>query len=385
MNALVDKMLNLSKTVFERGKKNNSRLKKEELDEIKMNFINQQDRMIMELSKQRGRWNRVEGKVNDTMKVIYNTLDKIVDNLTVLVTKSSNHTETKILRLQTLLKSVTINLKLLKNKVMQTNEWINKDTWISLVSATQKLRQDVNELQNLTILTSRNLSLQCRRWNFSDAEVEDILSLIRQQNETLKFVALSTKIKHIKQKQFRFENKTRRDQLDLRQALKKSELGCKKMIEDEIEKAKTSFQDSFENTNDVNLKVGEIDTKFQKKMTSISNKQKTMENDLSQAKGEFQGKDREHDQAISDFILEVQGLKSKLTNLQSSLDKKTDDISTISDQLASANSNNIDLKKRVKTLEESSHLMTIALAVCSGVIGVLALISMIYLFCKCCN
>ncbi|XP_046858746.1 dynein regulatory complex subunit 4-like [Xenia sp. Carnegie-2017] len=305
--------------------------------------------------------------INETHKNInairqnLNGLVLVVANLTLTVSNSRNLSHTKILRLRTLLNRVKVDLKRLQRKVNHLNESIYKDTRKYLVSATQDLRHDINGLQNWTILTARNLSELWRRWNRTDTEVEDIIKLIRQHNETLHFKiayhsdALSIKIKDVENKQSRFENRTLRDQLTLTQALNKSVSGLKRMIRKEIQQTNATFHNALENAvevlrslvRNVNLKIGRINRKLREDMASISNKQTEIETNFSKTKAKFQEKDRKHDSAISQSNQDVARLQNKMTILQSSLDSKTNEIVEINLQLAS-------LKKTVNEMKNNA-------------------------------
>lgn len=273
-----------------------------------------------------------------------NSLIFSVGNLSTVVSKINSSSHSKVSHLRRDLNETKNNLIRVRNELTQLNDSVHKDMVHFVVSTMNNLRQELTILRNSTAITVSEL---WKHWNRTDAEIEDIIKLMTQQNETLHFKiayhsdVLYSKVKDIENKQFKFHNDTKRNIKKLRGELNQTRYSLQKNLDNQISWINKTWYHALEDIDGyfrlsmkkINIKVAAIKKQFRTNLTNVINKQNDIKREFAKTKEDFQEKDRKHDSAISGQAQEMSRMKNRIKDLEENLETKTSKIETLEKNL----------------------------------------------------
>lgn len=280
----------------------------------------------------------------EDIKEHLDVLVKTVGNLSAVVLRMNSSSSSTISRLRSSLNETKNDLIRLQNDMAQLNKSIHADITPFLISAVKDIRHELNTLRKLT---TANVSELWKHWNRTDAEIEDVIKLIAQQNETFHFKIayhsdrLYSEVKDVEKKQSKFRDYTVRNMKDIRGEMNQTRHGLQQRFDNEIARANTSWHKALEDIDgslrlsvaNINLKADGIKQELQKSIDSIMKKQKATNDDFLKTKQAFQEKDRKHDSDISGEASEMKKVKTRMATLEGKLDSKTRKISDLEQNL----------------------------------------------------
>ncbi|CAB3983226.1 Hypothetical predicted protein [Paramuricea clavata] len=284
-----------------------------------------------------------EHDLRQSFKDIKEHLDvlvKTVGNLSAVVLRMNSSSSSTISRLRSSLNETKNDLIRLQNDMAHLNKSIHTDITPFLISAVKDVSDELNTLRKLT---TANVSELWRHWNRTDAEIEDIIKLIAQQNETLHFKIayhsdrLYSEVKDVEKKQSRLRDYTVKNVKDIRNEMNQTRQGLQQSFDNEIARANRSWHNALEEIDvslrlsmaKINLKADGIKQELQKSIDNIMKKQKATNDDFLKTKQAFQEKDRKHDSDISGEASEMKKVKTRIETLEGKLDSKTRTISDL--------------------------------------------------------
>ncbi len=273
--------------------------------------------------------------INDHLDVLVET----VGNLSALVLRMNSSSGSTISRLRSNLNETKNDLILLQNELTELNKSVHTDIAPFIISAVNDVRKELDMLRKST---TANVSGLWKHWNRTDAEIEDIIKMIAQQNETLHFKiayhsdVLYSEVKDIEKKQSRFHNYTNRNMKNIRSEMNQTRQSLQHTFNAEIARVNTSWHKALEDIDGslrlsvtkVKVKVDRIKQDLQNSMNNIIKEQNEIKDDFSKTKAGFQENDRKHDSAISNQASEMKSMKKRIETLEGKLDSKTRKIET---------------------------------------------------------
>ena len=227
-------------------------------------------------------------------------------------------------------------------------------------SRVSRLRFELNAKNELTKAES-NIDKLWKRWNRTNAAVEDLTELLTKQNETLHFKiaysdALFSEVKNVELKQTKFQNETNKILNELRNQLKTTRQNLEQRLDDNrISGADKSWHRALEDSvksarssiEDINVKADGMKQELQKSIDNIKQQQSEFKNDLSKTKTDFQEKHRNHDSEISAQVSKTGGLKDGIAKLESERLSDTLTITSLKKKLQ-------DLENKLKKIENGA-------------------------------
>ncbi len=118
--------------------------------------------------------------INGHLDVLVETVGK----LSALVLRINSSSGSTISRLRSNLNETKNDLIRLQNELTELNKSVHTDIAPFIISAVNDVRKELDMLRKST---TANVSGLWKHWNRTDAEIEDIIKMIAQQNETLHF------------------------------------------------------------------------------------------------------------------------------------------------------------------------------------------------------
>lgn len=269
-----------------------------------------------------------------------NSLIFSLGNLSTVVLKMNSSSDSKVSRLRRNLNDTRNTLISMRNELTQLNDSVHTDMVHFVVSSMNNLRQELTILRNSTATIVTELR---KHWNRTDAEIEDIIKLMVQQNETLHFKiayhsdVLYSKVKYIENKQSKFHNDTQRNLKELRGELSQTRSSLQKNFENQISWINKTWYEALENINGyfrssmnkINMKIAAIKKQFQTNITSIVNQQNEIKREFAKTKEGFQENDRKHHSAISGQAQKINSMEKRIEDLEENLDSKTRKMKTL--------------------------------------------------------
>jgi vacuolar-type H+-ATPase subunit I/STV1 len=261
-------------------------------------------------------------------------LVETVGNLSALVLRMNSSSGSTISRLRSNLNETKNDLIRLQNELTELNKSVHTDIAPFIISAVNDVRKELDMLRKST---TANVSGLWKHWNRTDAEIEDIIKMIAQQNETLHFKiayhsdVLYSEVKDIEKKQSRFHNYTNRNMKNIRSEMNQTRQSLQHTFNTEIARVNTSWHKALEDIDGslrlsvtkVKVKVDRIKQDLQNSMNNIIKEQNEIKDDFSKTKAGFQENDRKHDSAISNQASEMKSMKKRIETLEGKLDSKT--------------------------------------------------------------
>ena len=183
--------------------------------------------------------------INDHLDVLVET----VGNLSALVLRMNSSSGSTISRLRSNLNETKNDLILLQNELTELNKSVHTDIAPFIISAVNDVRKELDMLRKST---TANVSGLWKHWNRTDAEIEDIIKMIVQQNETLHFKiayhsdVLYSEVKDIEKKQSRFHNYTNRNMKNIRSEMNQTRQSLQHTFNAEIARVNTSWHKALE-------------------------------------------------------------------------------------------------------------------------------------------
>ena len=219
-------------------------------------------------------------------------------------------------------------------------------------SHVSRLRFELNAKNELTKAES-NIDELWKRWNHTNAVVEDLTKLLTKQNETLHFKiayhsdTLYSEVKDAELKQTKFHDETNKVLNELRNQLKTTRQNLEQRLDDKISRAHRPLEDSVKSARS---SIEEINVKadgMKKSIANMKQQQSEIKNDLSKTKTEFQEKHRKHDSEISAQVSKTGGLKDGIAKLESERQSDTHTITSLKKKLQ-------DLENKLKKIENGA-------------------------------
>ena len=300
-----------------------------------------------------------ERGLRQSMNDIKDHLDVLVEtvgNLSALVLRINSSSDSTISRLRTNFKETKNDLVRLRKELTELNQSVHTEIVPSIISALKEVKRELDMLRNTT---TANVSSLWKHWNRTDAEVEDIIKLIAQQNETIHFKiayhsdVLYSKVKAIEKEQSRLHNYTVRSMKDTRGKLNQTRHHLEQTFDTKLARANASWHKAIQDIDGslrlsitkLNGKIDGIKQEFQKSINNIIKQQKERDDKFSKMKAGFQEKDRKHDLTLSDHASKMKSMKNSIETLKGNFNSKTrkieDDLQnlqkSVSDVKSSAN------------------------------------------------
>ena len=290
-----------------------------------------------------------EGDWRPIFKQIQSHLNALLlttGNLSRDISRMNVSSNSKLSRLSGSLNAIRNDIIRLQNELTQLNKSVHSDITSFVTSAVNDLRQELNK----TITKIARLSER------TDSEIDDIVKLLSQQNETLHFKiayhsdALLSEVKSIEEKQTKFHNDTTKTLKKVRNELNQTKVSLQQNIINEISRANDSLHKELQvvknsvgsvraSIKKINGNVNEIKNNFQTKINDILDKQKKMQKDFAETKAKFQEEHRKYDASSADQVTKMESMRRKIENLER---KQREDSSKIDKQ----NQEIKDLKQR---------------------------------------
>ena len=284
-----------------------------------------------------------------------NSLIFSLGNLSTVVLKMNSSSDSKVSLLRRNLNDTRNTLISMRDELTQLNDSVHTEMVHFVVSSMNNLRQELTILRNSTATIVTELR---KHWNRTDAEIEDIIKLMVQQNETLHFKiayhsdVLYSKVKYIENKQSKFHNDTHRNLKELRGELNQTRSSLQKNFQNQILWINKTWYEALKDINGylrlsmnkINMKIAAIKEQFQTNITGIVNQQKEIKREFAKTKAGFQENDRKHHSAISGQAQKMNSMEKRIEDLEENLDSKTRKMKT--------------LEQKVQNLEKSFSIMT---------------------------
>jgi hypothetical protein len=275
--------------------------------------------------------------VRESFKDIKEHLDVLVEtigNLSAVVLRMNTSTDLTISRLRRNLNGTKEYLIRVRNEVTQLNYSLRTDMLPFVVGAVNDLRQELNFLRNSTMA---NVSELWRHWNRTDAEIEAIIALMAQQNESLHFKiayhsdVLYAEVKDVEKKQLKFHNDTKINLKELRSDLNQTQHNLQKNLDNQIARVNKTWRKDLEDIDaylrlsmkNINVKVDGIKKELEKNRNDFISKQQELKDDFVKTKASFQEKDRKHDKAISGHETKMESMEKRIAKVEENLISKT--------------------------------------------------------------
>ena len=199
-------------------------------------------------------------------------------------------------------------------------------------SRVSRLRFELNATKNELTKAESNIDELWKRWNRTNAVVEDLTKLLAKQNETLHFKiayhsdALYSEVKDVELKQTKFQNETNKILNELRSQLTTTRQNLEHRIDDKISRANKTWHRALEDSvksarssiEDINVKADGMKEELRKSIDNM----KQQQNNLSKTKTEFQETHRKHDSEISDQVSKTDRLEDRIAKLESDTSQK---------------------------------------------------------------
>ena len=210
--------------------------------------------------------------IKDHLDVLVET----VGNLSTLVLRINSSSDSTISRLRTNFSKTKNDLVRLQKELTVLNQSVHTDIVPFIISAVKDVKRELDMLRNTT---TANVSSLWKHWKRTDAELEDIIKLIAQHNETIHFKiayhsdVLYSKVKTIEKKQSRFHNYTVRNMKDVRSEIDQTRHHLEQTFDTKLARANTSWHKAIQDVDGslrlsitkLNGKVDEIKQEMQKK------------------------------------------------------------------------------------------------------------------------
>ena len=284
-----------------------------------------------------------------------NSLIFSLGNLSTVVLKMNSSSDSKLSLLRRNLNDTRNTLISMRNELTQLNDSVHTEMVHFVVTSVNNLRQELTILRNSTATIVTELR---KHWDRTDAEIEDIIKLMVQQNETLHFKiayhsdVLYSKVKYIENKQSKFHNDTHRNLKKLRGELNQTRSSLQKKFENQILWINKTWYEALEDINGyfrssmnkINKKIAAIKEQFQTNITGIVNQQNEIKREFAKTKAGFQENDRKHHSAISGQAQKMNRMEKRIEDLEENLDSKTRKMKT--------------LEQKVQNLEKGFSSMT---------------------------
>jgi chromosome segregation ATPase len=273
--------------------------------------------------------------VRESFKDIKENLDVLVEtiaNLSAVVLRMNTSTDLTISRLRRNLNGTKEYLIRVRNEVTQLNYSLRTDMLPFVVGAVNDLRQELNFLRNSTMA---NVSELWRHWNRTDAEIEAIITLLAQQNESLHFKiayhsdVLYAEVKDVEKKQLKFHNDTKINLKELRSDLNQTRHNLQENLDNQIARVNKTWRkalddiDAYLRLSMKNINVDGIKKELEKNRNDFISKQQELKDDFVKTKASFQEKDRKHDKAISGQVTKMESMEKRIAKVEENLNSKT--------------------------------------------------------------
>ena len=238
-----------------------------------------------------------------------NALILKVGNLSVVLTMNSS-SDSKMSHLFWKLNATKNKLVRIRTKLTKLNYSVHNDMMPFVAEAMNDLRMELSIVRNST---AANVSELWKQWSRTNAEIEDVVKLFAQQNQTFHFKmayhsdVLYSELKDVKRKQSRFHNNSRRVQNELLSDINETRHG--------LEKLQNIVGFVHSSVEKVDTKVNGINHKLQKRINVSISKQSEMKDDLSKAKANFQENDRKLNLKISGEASKIDKTQKRVANL----------------------------------------------------------------------
>ncbi len=293
---------------------------------------------------------------NDHLNVLIFTVGNL--SAVVLRMNSSSEWEMSLLRLN--LNATKNKLIRLQTELTQLNYSVHTDMVPFTVEAVNDLRHELNILRNST---TANVSELWKVWSKTNTEIEDVVKLMAQQNDTFHFKmeyhsdTLYAEVKDVENKQRKFHNDTKRILKQLRSQMNETRHGLQRSVDNQIARANKSWHKSLTDSigflrssvAKIDAKVDGIKQEVSKRINNSVNKQKEMKEDFSKAKANFQEKDRKHDVAISGQKSKTDSMQKRIAKLEDERKSDSQTIQDLKDQRKSDSQMIQNLKDRRKS------------------------------------
>jgi uncharacterized protein YukE len=301
-----------------------------------------------------------------------NVLILKVGNLSAVSTVNSS-SDSEMSRLFLELNDTRNSLVRLQTKLTKLNSSVHNYIMPFVNKAVTDLSQELNILR---ISTAANITELWKRWRRTDAEMEDVVKLLAQQNETFHFKmayhsdTLYSEEKDVERKQSKFHNDTRRMLNSLHGQLNETRRGILQSVDNRIAQANKTWHEALEDVvRSLHSSVAKIDAKVNKLQKRTYVLIDEVKDDLSKAKAKFQENDRKHDQAISGAATKMESVQNRVTKLEG---ERNSDIQTIAELKDERNS---DMEKW------NWNTQMIVIFVCLGINFLLTFIILFNVYC----
>ncbi|XP_028402400.1 rho GTPase-activating protein gacN-like [Dendronephthya gigantea] len=267
-----------------------------------------------------------EGNWRPNLKQIQSHLNALlltVRSLSKDVSRMNVSSDSKLSRLSGSLNAIQNDIILLQNDLAQLNKSVHLDITSFVTSAVDDLRQELNK----TITKLRRLSER------TDEEIDDIVKLLSQHNETLHFKiayhsdALLSEVKRVEEKQTKFHNDTAKTLKNIRNELNQTRVKLQQNIVNEISRASEILHKELRVVKDsvgsvrasikkINASVNGIKNDLKTHVNNLLDKQKKMKKDFAETKAKFQEEHRKYDASNADRVAKMESMKRRIDNLE---------------------------------------------------------------------
>ena len=305
--------------------------------------------------------NEFEAKLRKTNESLIQFINQRINSQSNKIDKMENVSPTQTGQdLQQSFKEIKDHLNRLSSTVANLRKADSK-------SKISRFRSSLNATRDELARTATNVDELWKYWNRTDREIEDIVNLLAQQNETFHFKIayhsdkLYSEVKDLEMRQSKFQNDTIRSLKKLHLELNRTSIDLEENFNQRISRVNKTWHRTLEHSiGSVRSSITKINTKLtdnkqdlEKRLKSITDKQNQMKEDFRKTKVAFQEKDRKHDDAISSLRETIKSMESK--------NKKFEDERLMNLQKIETQERKIkNLESRVEKMENSaSGLMKI--------------------------
>ena len=272
----------------------------------------------------------------NTGQELRQSFEDIRKHLNILILKSANlgavlilncSSDSKMSRLFWKLNSTKNKLVRLRTKLIMLNYSVHSDMVPFVAKAVSDLRQGLDMLRNSTTAKVGEL---WKRWGRTDTEIEDVVKLFAQQNQTFRFKMahhldlLFSEVKDVEKKQSKMYNNTKGMITHLLGKWNETRHGNQKSVDNQIVPVNKTWHEALQDAVEslhlsvarIDAKVNEIKQEFQKHKNISISKQSEIKDDLLKAKANFQENDGRHDLKISDQALKIDRILERVVKLE---------------------------------------------------------------------
>ena len=305
----------------------------------------------------------------NTGQDIRESFDDIRKHLNVLILKSRNlgavltfnsSSDSKMSRLFWKLNATKNKLVRLRTKLRTLNYSVHNDMMPFVAEAVSDLRQELDMLRNSTTAKVTEL---WKRWGRTETEIEDVVKLFAQQNQTFRFKMahrlnlLYLEVKDVEKKQPKFYDNIKRMLEHLLGKWNETRLTLQKSVNNQIVRVNKTWDEALQDAVEslhlsvarIDAKVNEIKQDFRKCKNISVTKQNEIKDDLLKAKAQFQENNGRYDLKISGQGSKIDRILERVAKLERQKKSDSQVIQDLKDRRKSDSQIIQDLKDKRKS------------------------------------